>query len=70
MVGNGVGGNLEGMVSVYNRVRKFLTHMLEDGSASTFKDDWLDEFSRSSYSTAIAGFSSVRNRKIDNDVPW
>ena len=41
MVGNGVGNNLEGMVSICNGVRKFLTHMQEDGRASIFKNDWL-----------------------------
>ena len=35
-----------------------------------FQNDWLDEFSRSPYLTAIPGFSSVGNSKIDNDVPW
>ena len=57
------------MVSVCNGVR-FLTHMSEDGSGSIFKDDWLDEFSRSPYSTAIPRFSTVENWKIDNDVSW
>ena len=37
-------------------------------SVSIFKDNQLDEWSRSPYSTAIHGFSSVRNWKIDNDV--
>ena len=35
-----------------------------------FQNDWLDEFSRSPYLTAIPGFSSVGNLKIDNDVLW
>ena len=35
-----------------------------------FQNDWLDEFFRSPHLTAIPGFFSVGNWKIDNDVPW
>ena len=50
---NGVEDKLEVMVRFCNGVRKFLTHTQENGSALILKDDRLDEFSRSPYSTAI-----------------
>ena len=70
MVGNAIGDNLEGMVSVCNAVRKYLKHMEEDGSRSIFKDDQLDDCSKSSHLTVIPGFSSVGNWKIDDDILW
>ena len=52
----------------WSGIREFLTHVPEDGSALIFKDNQLDEFSRSLYSTAMPGFSSVWNWKIDLEI--
>ena len=50
--------------------KKVFNACVRSSMSIDFQNDWLDEFFRSPYLTAIPGFSSVGNWKTDNDVPW
>ena len=75
------GGQLKNFHTLFGRSAAFYGHFRADTvtsewstrishHASIFKDDQFYGFSRSPYLTAIPEFSSARNCKIYDDVPW